>query len=444
MQSNLDPTPPLQPQWPRRNLSLGILLSANLVCFADRYMPAAVVPGLRHDIFGDPSHYWGPVAFLVHLMQPLLGANPENTLLGLLSMAFMVTYMLGAPIGSALKVHRWYIIGVGLIVWSFASGGSGMAASFEMMLLTRMLVGVGEAAYGPIAPTMIAEMFPSSVRASALAMYQATTPIGSAIAYGVGMYVMAKYDWRWAFYIAAAPGFFVGIACFFMEDPGHKPAAAEEKRQSWKETMAEFTACLRNRSYVYNVLAASAMTFAIGGIGFWIPDYIVEFRHVGNVEVVGLIFGAILAVGGLGGTVVGGWLSDRKNRTDKSAYMTTSAWAMFVAGIFSVAMLFVPFPYAWGLMAVAVFFLFFNTGSNSAIITNVTAPEMRASAFALSIFITHALGDVISPFVIGIITDATGSMNIAFLAVSGAIGLSSILWWFGAPHLAADSQHTSK
>jgi MFS family permease len=406
-------------------------------------MPAAVVPGLRHDIFGDPANYWGPIQFLIHLMQPLLGANPENTLLGLLNMAFMVTYMLGAPIGSALKVHRWYIIGVGLIVWSFASGGSGMAASFEMMLLTRMMVGVGEAAYGPIAPTMIAEMFPSSVRATVLAMYQATTPIGSAIAYGVGMYVMAKYNWRWAFYIAAAPGFIVGIMCFFMHDPGYKSTAEVEKRQSWKERMAEFTACLGNRSYVYNVLAASAMTFAIGGIAFWIPDYIVEFRKVGNIEMIGVIFGAILAVCGLGGTVVGGWISDRKNRTDKSAYMKTSGWAMYAAGVFSVAMLFVPFPYAWGLMAAAVFFLFFNTGSNSAIITNVTAPEMRASAFALSIFITHALGDVISPFVIGAITDATGSMTIAFLAVSVAIGLAGFLWLRGAPHLAADSQHTN-
>src|SRR5262249_34395711 len=102
----------------------------------------------------------------------------------------------------------------------------------------------------------------------------------------------------------------------------------------------------------------------------------------------------------------------------------------------------VPFPYAWVALAFAVFFLFFNSGSSSAIVTNVTPPALRASAFALLIFVIHALGDVISPFVIGAVADATGSMNLGFLVVSGAVLLSSFLWWRGVRHLEADSKHS--
>jgi hypothetical protein len=124
--------------------------------------------------------------------------------------------------------------------------------------------------------------------------------------------------------------------------------------------------------------------------------------------------------------------------------MKTSAWAMVATLPLTVLMLYVPFPYAWGFLALAVFCLFFNTGSVAAIVSNVTPPAMRASAFALCIFMTHALGDVISPFIIGAVADATGNMNIAFLVVSGAVAVSAVLWWLGAPYLEADSKHVDQ
>ena len=430
--------------WPKRNLALFMLLSANFLCFADRYVLASVVPGLRKDIFGDPEHYWAPVRFMIRLLQPLLGSNPENAMIGVLNMGFMVTYMFGAPYVATLKIQRWYIIGVGLILWSFATGGSGYVSTFEMMLLTRMMVGVGEAAYGPLAPTLISDMFPTSMRAMAMSIYAMATPFGSAAGYALGGYMMVAYGWRWAFYVAVIPGVVLGIACFFMKDPVHAAATAEPK-PTWKDRMMEFKLCLHNRSFAYNMFASTAMTFAIGGVGFWIPSYIVEYRGLGNPEFVNLLFGGILVLGGVGGTLCGGWLSDRLNHKDRSAYMKTSACSMALTLPCTIAMLYVPFPYAWGFLGLAVFCLFFNAGSVAAIITNVTAPSMRASAFAISIFFTHALGDVISPFIIGAIADGTGgNMNVAFLAVSAAVAVAAVLWWKGMPHLAADSKYAEQ
>jgi hypothetical protein len=105
-----------------------------------------------------------------------------------------------------------------------------------------------------------------------------------------------------------------------------------------------------------------------------------------------------------------------------------------------IAALYVPFPYAWGLIFGACFCLFISTGPSNTILANVTHPMVRASAFALNILIIHALGDVISPMIIGAVADATGgNMNTAFLVVSAFILLSGVLWLWGARYLAADT-----
>ena len=69
------------------------------------------------------------------------------------------------------------------------------------------------------------------------------------------------------------------------------------------------------------------------------------------------------------------------------------------------AVLKAPFPLGWGLIFLACFCLFFNTGPSNTILANVTHPSMRAAGFALNIFVIHALGDVISPVVIGVLSD---------------------------------------
>jgi hypothetical protein len=114
---------------------------------------------------------------------------------------------------------------------------------------------------------------------------------------------------------------------------------------------------------------------------------------------------------------------------------------MLIGFPFSIAMLFVPFPWAWIFIFLACFCLFFNTGPTNTILANVTHPSIRASAFALNILVIHALGDVISPLVIGAITDASGqNMNLAFLLVSGLILVGGLLWLWGARFLETDTK----
>jgi predicted MFS family arabinose efflux permease len=97
------------------------------------------------------------------------------------------------------------------------------------------------------------------------------------------------------------------------------------------------------------------------------------------------------------------------------------------------------FPWTWVWLFVACFCLFFNTGPTNTILANVSHPSMRAAAFALNILVIHALGDVLSPVVIGILGDRKG-MDFAFSVVGGAFILAAIFWFAGMRFLARDTE----
>src|SRR5262249_46493044 len=149
---------------------------------------------------------------------------------------------------------------------------------------------------------------------------------------------------------------------------------------------------LRTPSYVLNTLGMTALTFALGGIGFWMPSYIHEFRGEPDLGRVSTIFGAIVVLSGLTGTLIGGWAGDRLRPRFGGSYFLVSGAAMLAAMPLSVAMLYAPFhpfPWAWIFLFLACFCLFFNTGPTNTILANVTHPAMRASGFAWNILIIH-------------------------------------------------------
>ena len=100
-----------------------------------------------------------------------------------------------------------------------------------------------------------------------------------------------------------------------------------------------------------------------------------------------------------------------------------------------------PFPWAiWLLLFATCFCLFFNTGPTNTILANVTHPSIRAAGFALNIFVIHALGDVISPVVIGFLNDWCGDMNRSFRVVGLMFLVSGALWLAGARYLGRDTE----
>lgn len=405
--------------------ALVLLLTINLLNYIDRQVLSAVLPQIETSLFpGEP-------------------ASSHDFQLGLLTTAFMVSYMVFAPLFGwmADRFSRWLLVGVGLIVWSLASGASGLATSFQVMFLTRCLVGIGEAAYGPAAPTILSDLYPVSRRGQIMAWFYMAIPVGSALGYVLGGTVAdLMKDWRWAFYVVVPPGLLVAVFCFLIPDPkrGQADAGAEAPRTA---TLADYVILLRTPSYVLMTLGYTAQTFVVGGIGAWIVKYVHVFRDQPDQANISRFFGGILVVSGLTATLLGGLVADWLRPRLRGAYLLISGISTLLAFPLFLLVLYVDFPSAWALIFGTCFCLFFSTGPVNTVLANVTHPAIRASAFAVNIFVIHALGDVISPPIMGAINDYNGgNMNPSMLLVSFMMVLAGLFWLWGAWYLERDTE----
>jgi MFS transporter, Spinster family, sphingosine-1-phosphate transporter len=470
------PPLPAEAPLPGARTALAVLLLINLFNYIDRQILAANVTPIERQLlpYREPdsvrltstigllasSSGYAPLtaAAALHPLRAEQGQDNKERI-GDLAFAFMVSYMLIAPLFGWLanRMSRWRLIAVGVILWSLASGASGLAGtfhdskvaaggvavffgSFGFLLLTRCFIGVGEAAYGPIAPTLISDLYPVKIRGSVLAWFYAAIPVGSALGYVVG----GLLGWPDAFYWVVPPGLVLGLCCWLMPEPKSGQADLTHDQPVRRPRLREYLVLFRTPSYVLDTLGMTAMTFSIGGIAIWMPDYIYAYRGEPNLDRVTTIFGGIVVVSGLGATLLGGIIGDRLRPRIAGSYFLVSGLSMLVAFPLFLAVLYVPFPLAWILIFLACFFLFFNTGPTNTILANVSHPAIRAQAFAINILIIHLFGDAYSPKIMGRIADrfAVGgqaNMDAAFLAVSGMILLGALCWLAGTPFLARDT-----
>ncbi|MGN6507240.1 MAG: spinster family MFS transporter [Tepidisphaeraceae bacterium] len=389
-------------------IALLLLLLINLMNYVDRQILSAV----EHPIAQE------------------FGVTATDT--GWLATAFLLSYMVFAPLFGVLadRMSRWVIVGGGVVLWSLASGGSGAVHTYTLLLVMRLLIGIGEAAYGPVAPTIISDLYPIESRGRVLAWFYAAIPVGSALGYVVGG--LFHSNWHLAFYLTLPPGILLGAGCFFMRDP----AVQTRKQVTRRASADDYKQLLRNKSYVLDCAGMTAMTFALGGIAFYMPRWL-ELRGLAP-EKATPIFGGIVVLSGLLGTLIGGVVGDRLRKRFSGSYFLVSGVAMLIGFPLFLAMLKAPFPLCWVLIFLTCFCLFFNTGPSNTVIANVTHPTVRATAFAANIFIIHAFGDAISPPLIGWFADRWG-LDVAFMVMSLTIVLGGVLWLWGARYLAQDT-----
>ena len=397
--------------------ALFLLLGINLFNYIDRQILAALEPDIRATFFapGDVNAMWKT---------------------GLLGDAFFVTYMISAPILGLLadRISRWIIVGSAVILWSLASGGSGLAATFAILFATRIFVGIGEGGYGPAAPTILADLFPIDIRGRVMAIFYTAIPVGSALGYVIGGVVGAHLGWRWAFYLVTLPGLLLGLLCFWQRDP--RVSGHHLVQESARRGIGDYLKLFRTRSYLINCVAQTLMTFVMGGLGFWAAAYL---RYRNQSPDVGMtIFGLIMVVAGLVSTLLGGIIADRLRSRFAGSYFWVSGIGMLIACPLFVATLYIPFPAAWITMFLAIFFLFLNTGPSNTALANVSLPAVRATAFAANIFVIHAFGDVQAFWLLGYI-GGHANMHVAFLFVSAIIFASGVTWLFGVKYLPADT-----
>jgi len=290
---------------------------------------------------------------------------------------------------------------------------------------------------------VIADYYPLQKRGQVLAWFYMAIPVGSALGFIFGEQMAHAFGWRWAFYSVVLPGIALGLFARFKKEPPRGQSdlaqALSPHRVMWKD----YLVLARTPSYVLNTFGMCAMTFAIGGMAFWMPGYLNEARRVGSLEMVNRYFGIIMVVTGVTATLAGGIVGDKLRKRFAGSYFLVSAAGIFLSVICIFLMLRTPFPRAWIWLALALFWLFFNTGPSNTILDNVIHPSMRATAFAFNIFLIHVLGDVPSPPLLGYISGRWG-WGFIFSLVCGMMVLGGLFWLWGASYLAADTERAPR
>jgi MFS family permease len=374
-------------------------------------------------------------------VQPLVQAefHISKAQLGYLASAFLLCYMVAAPFVGPLadRYSRKLIIAVGAIFWSGLTLLTAFTHTYAELLVRHTLVGVGEATFVTIAPTFVADLFSEDKRGRILGVFYLAIPVGSAAGYLLGGHLAPQHGWRFPFYIAAAPGFVLALSILFLKEP------QRGQFDSLKETpeRATLLGLARNPAFITATLGMAMMTFSLGGIQVWMPQFLYSERHY-SLEHANLVFGIIIVVDGILASLTGGWLGDYLLPRMKSSYYLISAASMALGVPFMIVALFVSGPLMIPGIAIAAFFLLLNTSPLNAALINSVGAHIRATAIAVNIFIIHILGDVQSPTMMGWVADRH-SLQTAFILPVIAMVISSAILFYGmrfAPAIAIDRE----
>ena len=401
--------------------ALAVLAFINLFNYLDRWVVAAVVESIKRSE--------------LHL---------SDTQLGFIGTGFIIVYTLTSPLFGMLGDRRTRppLIAIGVAVWSIATALAGFARGFTSLFAARSAVGIGEAAYGTIAPALLADFFPFERRGRVLAAFYAAIPVGSAAGYVLGGIVDQHFGWRAAFWIAGTPGLLLSALVLAVKDPprglhdlsvetGFSPSGPAKAGPHTNTIFAAYRDLVRNETYILAVLGYGAYTFALGGLAFWMPAFLERVRGMPRSQAT-VMFGVISLVTGLVGTFAGGWLGDFFLRRSTQSYLWVSGITTLLAAPATyVALTNARRPIYLTAIVIAEVLIFMSTGPVNSAIVNAVAPGERATALGLSIFVMHFLGDIPSPPLIGALSDAS-SLERAFLIVPVAIVIGGGVWIFAA------------
>jgi MFS family permease len=399
--------PPRAPA-PGATFALIVLTAMNMLNYIDRWVPSAVKDLLKGELsLTDAQTSW-----------PLS--------------AFIVVYMVASPIfGSLAEKHsRRHLIAFGVAAWSLATAAAALSQGFTSLLIARAAVGIGEAAYATLAPSLLADFFPPERRNRVFTFFYVATPVGSAIGFALGGVLGEHYGWRAAFMAVGLPGLLVALLALRMKDPvrgGFDDSTPENV--SWPVALR---ALAKNRIFVITVLGYTAVTFATGGIADWFATFLSRVRGM-PLEQADYAVGVSAVVGGLVGTALGGWLGDRAAKYTKHPYLAVSGLMMLPAVVLTFVALYVikaPSMIVVTVLIAQIFLWAYNAPVN-ALLVNSVSPGLRARAFGLSILCIHLMGDVLSPPLIGLVSDFSGNLTLSLGMVPVMVLLGAGVWLFG-------------
>ncbi len=391
--------------------ALIVLTALNLLDYLDRYL----------------------VASLGSLVRGELGLSDRA--FGFLGTAFFLVYLCASPVFGYLG-DRWgrlRLMAGGAVLWSFATSLTFWVASYPALLLARGAVGVGEASFGTLSPAYLADLLPLGRRGRALGWFYLAIPVGSALAYLVGGLMGSHWGWRPAFLLAGIPGLAMAALVWRLPEVRPKPAALPASAAPLTGSLG----LLKIPTFRWVSLGYGMVTFALGGLAFWMPTYLQQFKGLSLAQANLLLFGSVAVAGALG-TLSGGFLGDRFMPRTLNAPLWVSGLGISLGLPMAALAIFAPTPYVYvPALSLAIFLLFMNQGVLTAVVVSVSGAPRRAQAVALNIVVIHLVGDVPSPVLIGWLSDSS-SLKWGVSLTLVALAAGAVLIFKALPHLPKD------
>lgn len=375
------------------------------------------------------------------IKKELLLSDLQLALLGTTSFVIFYT-LLGIPFGRlADRTIRKNLIAIGLAIWSLFSGLTGYAESFWGIFFCRVMVGVGEATLGPAALSLLSDYFPVKMRATVQAIYSAGIPLGGGIAFFLGGWIGSSMGWRWAFYLLGFPGLLVALFVFLLKEPSR---GQTEKNVTlyqpgdWKKLFRSKALRFHHIGYALFALAANSLTI-------WGPSFFSRVHGL-SIATIGLLAGILSILGGMPGTILGGYASDwfrKKGRGGRMLFTSYGAiaciplWLMLLYSnnviLLVTANLF--------LLAAALIWL----GPAAADVHDIAGPQLRGLGIGVYFFTVNMIGYGFGPPIVGKLNDLMGvstnpnQMKFSLLICPLTCALSAFFLYLGSRAMEKES-----
>jgi predicted MFS family arabinose efflux permease len=343
-------------------------------------------------------------------------ALTDTQLGGLTSVVALTVGVLAVPL--SLLGDRWgrarsIVLMAG--IWSLATLGSALSADYGELMLSRIFIGVGEAAYGSVGLAVVLAVFPAHRRASFTGAFMAGGSFGSVIGVALGGTLAVHFGWRWSFAAMAILGL-VLVVLFRLLVTDTKldrhriddPAPGEPTQT--KAQRARLSTLFSTPSVICAYLGSGFQLFIAGSLFAWLPSYLNRAYDLPADKAAGVAAIAILFMGV--GMIVCGTVTDRLSRQVALRKWTTA----IVYSLVSLVSLGVGFSLPAGgtqllLLAVGVFFAAGASGPAGAMVANLTAESIRATALGTLTLANNLLGLAAGPLVVGILADRVGLVD---------------------------------
>ena len=369
----------------------------------------------------------------------------SDTQLGLITSVFVVVSSVATiPAGwVADHYRRTRVVGWTLLSWSGLILLSATAVNYVNLLFARAAMGVGQAVDDPASTSFLGDSYPARMRGRVFSAQQVSFFVGAGIGLALGGWVGETFGWRWAFAVVGVPGAVVALAVFRLREPRRGEAELPESmsweqiealpprqvdrasgaeglsigqfaRLAWTELVSQLRMIFGIRTMRYVLIGVAALLFTVAGISTWLPIYHERYSGMSVTEATA-VTGGLLGIGGLIGTVAGGWFSDHYHHLWKGGRIVIVVWsAVFCAVLYLISFAVEPVPMRIALQFVGVVAAAGSAPGLRAAMTDVVPPDSRgvgASAMALT---TSVFGTALAPVLVGAVSSLTGSLVTAF------------------------------